>query len=365
MKLEHNFVVKLTFLLFMTVCLAGCDLFSQAEAEKPAETKTVTLALGGKNLHSVANIVALMPEMNGYFKEEGLDVTLVQGDSAQNAVQLLTAGRVELMISNPEAPAVAAVNQSVPVKSVYVMARQSPYHFAVMETSATTDVADFKGKKVGIGSLGSGGATYASRRLRDAGLSESDYELVPIGVGAPAFEAVKNGVVDGFVSFDGDLANAVASGYDIRFLPDAEWQAKIYGFNVYALDSYIKENPDVIKGVGRALAKATVFVAANPEESIKLLWKTHPQSAPNNTDDPAVMEQSLTVLNAQLAAFHAIGHDTLPKWGSQEADSWSFFTDYLVESGELKGTPDASMLYTNEFADDYNSFDVSAVQGRD
>lgn len=332
-------------------------------APAAAQNKEVTLALGGKNLYSVANIVALMPEMNGYFEEEGLNVTLLQGDSAQTAVQLLAAGRVQLMISNPEAPALAAVNQSVPVKAVYVMARQSPYHFAVTASSAIDDVADFKGKRLGIGSLGSGGATYAARRFQDAGLASADYELVPIGVGAPAFEAVKNGVVDGFVSFDGDLANAVASGYDIRFLPDAEWQTKIYGFNLYALDSYIEAEPDVIRGVGRALAKASVFVAANPEESVRMLWEKHPQSAPNNAGDPAAMESALTVLNAQLAAFHAIGRETQPKWGSQDAQSWSFFVEYLKESGELQGSPDPEQLYTDQFADDYNDFDADAVRG--
>src|SRR5699024_6274679 len=128
------------------------------------------------------------------------------------------------------------------------------------------------GERIGVIALGSGGTAYAEILLADYGLGVEDVEFLPLGVGGPAFETLKNGDVAAFVSFDGDLATGVAAGYDIKLLNDPDWQTEIYGFNMYAMDSYIEENPTVIEAVGRSIARATSLVASDPEEAIKYFW---------------------------------------------------------------------------------------------
>lgn len=347
--------------------LVASSLITLSACSSPAATgddesaggdpEVVSLAHGGKDLYSVANLVTVMPEMLGLFEDEGVEVELIQGDAAQNAVQLLAGDRVDLMVANAEAPAAARADQDLPITAVYPLARQSPYHVAVLEDSSIQTVEELDGERVGIIALGSGGATYAENRLTDAGLEVSDVELVPLGVGAPAFEALQGEEVSAFVSFDGDLANGITSGYPIRFLDDPEWQTSLYGFNMYALDSYIDAEQETIEKVGRALARSTEIIVDDPEGAIRMFWEEYPQSAPSDPDDPAEMEKAEAILNAQLTAFHALDAANDVSWGSQEAEVWEFTAEYLYDSGYIENQVDPADLYTNELADAYADFD--------
>ncbi len=95
-------------------------------------------------------------------------------------------------------------------------------------------------------------------------MSPNDVQLMTVGYGTPFYEALKNHNVDAEVSFNGGIARAQMAGYAVRVLPVTPQELNQYSFNLFATQSFIEKNPDVIVKMGRAVAKATVFLMTNP-----------------------------------------------------------------------------------------------------
>src|SRR5690606_23041509 len=140
-----------------------------------------------------------------------------------------------------------------------------------------------------------------------------------------------------------------------------ESEKDLYSYNLFATEDYIKANPDVIKGIGRATAKASVYLKNNPEAAVRAFWAYAPDRAPKDLNDKSALERDLAIINAQV---RDMALDILPDdfaWGSQDAGVYQKIQDYLVEVELIKEAKDPSIYFTNEFAADYVKFDASEI----
>ena len=134
-------------------------------------------------------------------------------------------------------------------------------------------------------------------------------QLLSVGYGTPSFEALKNKSVDAEVSFTGGIARQQIAGYAVRVLPVTPAEMDQYSFNLFATQSFIDKNPDVIAKIGRATAKATVFLMTNPEAAVRAFWKQYPDRAPKDMNDPKALANDLAIIKAEIVDMAA---DQLP-----------------------------------------------------
>lgn len=304
---------------------------------------------------------ATLAKALGYYEQEGLDVQIVPGQSSAATVQLLLSGRADVGLAQPDPVVIQRVNNKIPLVSFYAACRRGTNRLVVNPNSPIQSVRDLKGKKVGVNDLGSGGVIYLRARLKEAGMSPNDVRLVSVGYGTPSFEALKNDSVDAEVSFTGGIARQRMAGYAIRMLPSTPDEMDRYSFNLFATQSFIAKNPDVIAKIGRATAEATVFLMTNPEAAVRAFWKEYPDRAPQNTNDPQALQHDLAIIKAQI---QDMGADQLPvdfKWGSQDAATFVKIQSYLADAGQITKPIAATDFFTNAFADEYNSFDHQAI----
>jgi NitT/TauT family transport system substrate-binding protein len=227
-------------------------------------------------------------------------------------------------------------------------------------------VRDLRGKRVGVNDLGSGGVTYLRASLKQAGISINDVQLLSVGYGTPSFEALKNKSVDAEVSFTGGVARQRIAGYAVRVLPVPPDEMDQYSFNLFATQSFLAKNSDVLAKVGRATAKATVFLKTNPEAAVRAFWKQYPDRAPKDRNDPKALATDLAIIKAQMVD---MGADQLPldfQWGSQQAAIFEKIENYLVNAGQISAPIAPTDLFTNAFAAQYNQFDhaIIVIQAR-
>ena len=178
-----------------------------------------------------------------------------------------------------------------------------------------------------------------------------------VGYGTPSFEALKNKSVDAEVSFTGGIARQQMAGYAVRVLPPTSIEIDQYSFDLFATQSFIAKNPDVIAKIGRATAKATVFLMTNPEAAVRAFWKQYPDRAPKDRNDPKALANDLAILKSQI---HDMAADQLPvdfAWGSQQAAIFDELEAYLASAGQISQPIAATDLFTNAFAAQYNQFD--------
>ena len=192
-------------------------------------------------------------------------------------------------------------------------------------------------------------------------MSMNDVQLLSVGYGTPSFEALKNKSVDAEVSFTGGIARQQIAGYAVRILPLTPAELDQYSYNLFATQSFIAKNPDIIVKLGRATAKATVFLMTNPEAAVRAFWKQYPDRAPKGMNDPRALANDLVILKSQIVD---MGADQLPvdfAWGSQQAAIFAKIEDYLVTAGQISSPIAPTGLFTNAFATQYNQFDHSII----
>ncbi|HWK68087.1 MAG TPA: ABC transporter substrate-binding protein [Rhizobiaceae bacterium] len=350
-----------SFTRYLALATATAVLLSTGTAPTlSAELKKVTYAIATADLN-VGYPFATLAKALGYFEEEGLDVDIVPGQSSATTAQLLLTGRADVGVAQPDPVMIQRANQKIPLISFYAVSRRGTNVFVVAPDSPLQGVKDFKGKKVGVGDLGSGSVTYLRARLIDEGMSMSDVQLVATGYGTPGFEALKNGVVDVAVSFTGGVARMSVAGYKIRSLPQSADEENQYSYNLYATSDYIEANPDVIKGIGRATAKATIFLKNNPEAAVRAFWAYAPDRAPKDPNDAAAMERDLSILKAQLRDMGADSNPDDFPWGSQDVAVFDKIQKYLIAAEQIKTPADPSSFFTNEFAAAYVDFDTAPI----
>jgi NitT/TauT family transport system substrate-binding protein len=349
------------FLCRLGILAASCGFAKAAPLlADNGPLRKITYAVATADLN-VGYPYATLPKALGYYQQEGLDVAVVPGQSSAAVAQLLLSGRADVGLAQPDPIVIQRVKLKIPLISFYAVCRRGTNRIVVNPDSPIQSVRDLKGKRVGVNDLGSGGATYLRACLKQAGMSLNDVQLLSVGYGTPSFVALKNKSVDAEVTFTGGIARQRIAGYVVRILPVTPDEMDQYSYNLFAAQSFLAKNPDVLAKLGRATAKATVFLMTNPEAAVRAFWKQYPDRAPKDRNDPKPLATDLAIIRAQMVD---MGADQLPvdfQWGSQQAAIFEKIENYLVNAGQISSPIAPTDLFTNAFAAQYNQFDHSII----
>ncbi|WP_061938349.1 ABC transporter substrate-binding protein [Aureimonas sp. AU22] len=239
-----------------------------------AHAQSVRMSVGSYNLNNLPFPVA---SSLGFYEEEGLDVTtenFAQGGS--KVLQALVAGSTDVAVGFYD-HTIQMQAQRKDVVGFIQLARNSGL------VLAGTNDTDFdpakpetiKGKKVGITSPGSSSDFFVRYYLQQHGLGENDVSIIGVGSGAAAVAALQQGKIDLLVNYDPAATIVVERGIG-KILIDArsdqgakEVYGGIYPTSVlYANQSFIEENPEVIQKVTNATVKALHWMKAHTAEEI-------------------------------------------------------------------------------------------------
>jgi NitT/TauT family transport system substrate-binding protein len=328
---------------------------------KPLQKVTYAVATADLN---VGYPFATLPAGLGYFKQEGLDVNVVPGQSSASVIQLLVSGRADVGVVIPDPAITQRANNGVPLVSVYAVSRRAGGGLAVREDSDIHDLPDLKGSNIGTPDYGGGGYYALQRDLEDAGLSMDQVHLIATGYGTPGYEALARGKVAASQFFTAAYVRAQLAGYKFRLLPKSDADTNKYNYNIYARADFIKKHPDIIIGIGRATAKATVFLKENPEAGVKMFWKQYPDRAPKDPNDKTALHNDLALIRGEMYDMATDAHPFDFAWGSQDADQFAKLEKNLEDGGIVKKHVDPNQLFTSAYAPRYTNFDVEAVRAQ-
>src|SRR5690606_6087870 len=229
----------------------------------------------------------------GYFKQEGLDVTLVPVAGAKQALIQLASGNAEVSLVSP----VDLMIGQQPPHNMKVQLFYNNYYSCIWSVSVLPDsplnsVEQLKGKKIGVSSMGSSGVTFGKAFLASAGLQiPRDAQFLPIGVGGQGAAALRSKAVDAAVYWDAMVTKMELAGLSMRPLPVDTAIQNMPDIGVGASNDYIEKNPKVIAGIGRALAKGYVFNQANPAAAVRITWKRYPEAKPANVPEDKALQR--------------------------------------------------------------------------
>src|SRR4051794_8477335 len=116
------------------------------------------------NWSAISGVQAVLwvPYETGIFREQGLDVELVNISSTSRVLQGMVAGEVQVASLDPAATILGSVNG---VDAVLLLAEANRLIFSVMSQPAIQDPAALRGKSIGITRIGSSTHTAATVAL--------------------------------------------------------------------------------------------------------------------------------------------------------------------------------------------------------
>ena len=257
----------------------------------------------------------------GYFAEEGLDLTLVTGFGADKVLTALISGEADIGFMGAEASIYAYQEGATDPAVNFAQLTQRAGNFLVArEEMPDFKWEDLKGKKVLGGRKGGMPEMVFEYILRKNGLDpQKDLTIdQSIDFGSTAAAFTKEGA--GYV---------VASlGVDSGYVPYTSYSAKT---------SYMQKNPEVIQKFTNALQKGMEYVQTHtPEEIAKVIA-------------PQFAETDLDTVTTIVKRYY--DQDT---WKSNlifEKESFELLEEILEDAGELNERVAYEDLVTTEYAE--------------
>lgn len=216
----------------------------------------------------------------GYFKAEGLDVEIDQGEGSGAPVTKIASGAYTAGFGDLNALIDFAAKRpaEAPV-AVYMIYNTPPFTIAVKKDSPIKSPKDFEGKTLG------GPANDGALKLFPAFAKVAKFDNAKVNITnmAPNLreQMLKSGQVDGIFGYVNTIAfSAKLVGLDpdkdLRFINYGSHGMDLYSNAILFSRSFAKENPKAVAGFVKALNKALVEVLANPEMGMDAVMKREP-----------------------------------------------------------------------------------------
>lgn len=278
----------------------------------------------------------------GYFAEEGLEVSVEAINGSSAVLQALSSGQAQFGRPGP-GPVLAARARGVDVVFIYNFAAKSNFGVVVPADSPVQAPADLKGKVVGTGTADGAEVGFARNVMSGAGMTDgTDYTFLTVGDGGPATAAFSSGEIDAYSASTADAAILNQRGVAVREITPPEYM-RFFGNGFVTSGDLIRNDPALVEKFVRAIHRGHAFALdpANREKVLAHLAAGNPQES----EDAAFAS----------ALFDAVKDKTIPVdmtngLGYQPPEVWEEWQATQIAGGELEAPlPDLTAAYTNEF----------------
>lgn len=299
---------KILALFLVCICL-----FSLIGCKKTPDNEKLTPVTLNEVAHSIFYAPMYVAIEEGYFTEEGIDLTLVTGYGADKTMTALLSGEAQIGFMGSESSIYAYSEGAEDYAVNFAQLTQRAGNFLVsMEPISDFDFTMLAGTDVLGGRAGGMPQMVFEYILRKNSIDpKSDLSIdqsIDFGSTAAAFSG---GQGDFTVEFE-PFATALEEQGD-GYVPYIAFCAK---------QSYIKENKELIQSFTNALQKGLDYVNSHtPEEIAKII-------------QPQFEETKLSTLTTIVTRYHE--QDTWKEDLIFEEESFTLLQNILEESGELK-----------------------------
>jgi len=282
-------------------------------------------------------------EQLGYFKAEGLDVTIVDFAGGSRALQAVVGGSADVVSGAFE----HTINMQFKGQPMRAFVLQGAAPQIVLGVNPKTmpnfkSVADLKGKKIGVTAPGSSTNVLANFVLAKAGLKPSDVSFVGVGAGSGAVAAMRAGQIDAMSNLDPVITLLTRSG-DMRIVTDTRNMAeaeKVFGGPMpagclYAPQPFLDKNPNTAQAMANAMVRANKWIQqAGGGDIIKVVPESY------------LLGDRAVYIEGFLAAKQAMSADgSFPAKGPETAFKALASVDDKLAAAKLN----LNAVYTNDF----------------
>lgn len=331
--MKRILVVLAAVLTLLTAACTGSPSSSPAQSATAAKAK---LVLGLTYTPDIQFSPFYVAQEKGYFAAEGLDVTLRHHGASEPLLGALQSGNEDVVYAGGD-EMMQARSQGVPAVSFATLYQKYPVALITKNDSPITKPADLAGKKIGV--PGPYGESWFGllALLRSAGLTQQQVEVKNIGYTQQA--ALTSGQVDAVMGYaNNDAVRFESAGIGVRTLPISDFNAPLIGVGLGATETTLRQRPDDLVKIMRAVRQAVSDIAADPQLAVDLSVK----QVPGLTAEPQ-KKSALATMKATVPLFG----DTKTV-GAQDKAKWEAMATFMNDAGLLAKPVPAGEAYTDQ-----------------
>ena len=301
----------------------------------------------------------LVAENQGYFADQGLDLTVEEADGSGFVTQQLISGGVDYGFSGA-ASAVVAAEKDPDLRIMMCYPASNIFVIVTPEDSGVSSVADLRGRTLGITEAGGGEEPIVNAALAENGLQpNADVTLLPIGGAGPqSLAALQDGTVDAYATSFADLATFTAAGNTFTDITPESLDVVPGDCMVTtktALDDPVKR--EIAVKIARAFTMGAAFTEANPAGALDIVCDEVPEEC---------TDMNYAQIYFDEVARYAGGYQPGMTYGAVPAQGWQTTVDVLAASGVIEGTVDPVLMATGDDVEtvqlEYSEIDQAAVE---
>lgn len=301
----------------------------------------VSIKLGILPIFSALNIWTGIEK--GFFKEQGINLELVNFNSASEMTAPLATGQLQVGAGSTSGGFFNALERGLPIKiiadwnsaaspsTLWLVIRKD-----LADSGAIKDYADWKGKTVAINAPGTFSEIVIDMGLKKGGLTKKDINLVNIGFDQVGL-AMSNKSIDIALANEPTLTVAVQQGFEVKWKDINELDPGREYSVILLSPIFAKDNPEAAKRWALAYLKSIRYyqnALKSPEgkkELIEILGKYM------KVADPSLYDK---------VVFPSTNPDGYVNDKSVRSDY-----DWYVAEGLTKQQIDLSMVIDNQYMD--------------
>jgi NitT/TauT family transport system substrate-binding protein len=305
-------------------------LFASQALPSPVASAADALRVG-KSVPQAFSFVPLDVGLkNGIFKKNGLDIeaSAFAGDAKMQ--QAMAADSIDIGIGS--GPGMAFIVKGAPIKGIAAMAgRPLLLTLAVRTDGSVKNVADLKGKKVGVSTVGSLTYWVTDELSRQQGWGVGGINVVPVGTFKSMLAALKTKQIDGMVT---DVATAYEMEKNGEGKVVFRFGELVRDFHIHVIfgtNKAIASRPDAIRAFLKGWFETIAFMRKNKANTVEIAKE--------------IMETDATIAGRVYDEIMPMFSDD----GKFEAKALAVLSRSYVELKVLDKEPDMTKLYTEAF----------------
>lgn len=284
----------------------------------------------------------LMAQAKGYFRDEGLDVTIDSGNGSSGAVTRVATGAYDMAFADFNSLVEQeSQHPGMGIKGVYMLYNSTPAAIFVLKSSGIAKPEQLRGKTLAAPVFEASRKSWPALAQK-AGINKDDVTWQTVDSTVSANMLVRRNV-DGIANFFfTGLLNLEARGLkesDLVIFPYADYGVNLYGNTVIASKNMLDNHPEAVKGFLRALNRALKETLADPEAAVQFVKQKD-----------QLINAALETRRLKLVIDKLVITPESRRLGLGDVDparmQQSITT--LVDAFGLKNAPDSATLFTRE-----------------
>ncbi|MCD9872841.1 ABC transporter substrate-binding protein [Streptomyces guryensis] len=256
--------------------LTACanDVAGTASSKGDGKGTKVKIMVGG--LDKVIYLPAMLGQRLGYFDAEGLDVELLSEPAGVQAETALVSGQVQGAVGFYD-HTLDLQTKDKAVESV-VQFSHAPGEVEIVSSKAAGDIKspkDFKGKKLGITSLGSSTDFLSKYLAVKNGVNVSEFTPVAVGAGPTFIAALQKGAIDAGMTTDPTVATVLdkKAGKVLLDMRTPEGSQEALGgpypsSSLYMQTDWVNSHKDTVQKLANAFVRTLKWMSTHSSTQI-------------------------------------------------------------------------------------------------